>query len=44
MGPKIEAAVHFVEEGGRRAVIADLAEARQALTGDAGTEVVPAVG
>ncbi len=43
MGPKIEAAVHFVEEGGRRAVIADLAEARQALTGDAGTEVVPAV-
>ena len=41
MGPKIEAAVHFVEDGGARAVIADLTEAREALTGTAGTEIVP---
>jgi carbamate kinase len=42
MGPKVEAAVHFVEDGGARAVIADLADARAALTGDAGTAIVPA--
>jgi len=41
MGPKIEAAVHFVEDGGARAVIADLGEAREALAGAAGTEIVP---
>jgi carbamate kinase len=40
MGPKVEAAVRFVRGGGRRAVIADLAEAREALAGEAGTEVV----
>jgi carbamate kinase len=40
MGPKIEAGVHFVETGGRRAVIADLGEAREALAGKAGTEIV----
>jgi carbamate kinase len=40
MGPKVEAAVRFVQGGGRRAVIADLGEAREALAGDAGTEVV----
>ncbi|MGE5225653.1 MAG: carbamate kinase [Planctomycetaceae bacterium] len=42
MGPKVEAAVHFVEERGARAVIADLAEALPALRGEAGTEIVPA--
>jgi len=41
MGPKIEAAVHFVEDGGARAVIADLGEAREALAGAAGTVIVP---
>ena len=41
MGPKIEAAVHFVEDGGARAVIADLGDAREALAGAAGTEIVP---
>ena len=40
MGPKVDAAVHFVREGGVRAVIADLADAREALAGDAGTEIV----
>jgi carbamate kinase len=42
MGPKIEAAVQFVEAGGSRAVIADLAEAREALAGRAGTAIMPA--
>jgi len=41
MGPKTEAAVHFVEDGGARAVIADLGEAREALAGAAGTVIVP---
>jgi carbamate kinase len=39
MGPKVEAAVHFVEAGGTRAVIGDLTLAREALRGEAGTEV-----
>ncbi len=41
MGPKIEAAARFVEQGGERAVIAELTEAVAALHGEAGTEVVP---
>ena len=40
MGPKVEAAAHFVGEGGGRAVIADLADATEALAGTAGTEIV----
>jgi carbamate kinase len=40
MGPKVEAAAHFVSDGGGRAVIADLAQATDALEGRAGTEVV----
>jgi carbamate kinase len=40
MGPKVEAAVRFVKAGGRRAVIAELADATGALRGEAGTEVV----
>jgi carbamate kinase len=39
MGPKVEAAVSFVKAGGRRAVIADLADALTALEGRAGTTV-----
>ena len=39
MGPKVEAAVRFVA-GGTRAVIAELDQARAALAGDAGTEIV----
>lgn len=38
MGPKVEAAVAFARSGGR-AVIADLAQATEALDGRAGTEV-----
>jgi carbamate kinase len=39
MGPKVRAALDFVEAGGSRAVIADLAEAAEALHGRAGTTV-----
>ena len=41
MGPKIEAAIGFIEGGGKRAVIAQLADAVAALRGDTGTHVVP---
>jgi carbamate kinase len=40
MGPKVEAAVRFVRGGDRRAVIAELDQAREALAGAAGTEIV----
>ena len=42
MGPKVEAAVHFVRAGGSRAVIADLDDPSAALRGEAGTEIVAA--
>jgi carbamate kinase len=41
MGPKIEAACDFVENGGPRAVVTSLARAADAVDGKAGTEVVP---
>lgn len=41
MGPKVEAAVRFVEGGGQRAVIGDLEEAADALVGRTGTAIVP---
>ncbi len=40
MGPKVEAAVGFVESGGDRAVIADLDDALTALQGETGTQIV----
>ena len=40
MGPKVDAAMRFVEAGGKRAIIAHLDEALQALRGEAGTHVV----
>jgi carbamate kinase len=39
MGPKVEAACRFVEGGGGRAVITDLANAGNAVFGDAGTQL-----
>ena len=39
MGPKVRAAVNFVENGGDRAIIADLDDASAALDGDAGTVI-----
>ena len=41
MGPKVDAACRFVEAGGARAVITDLAHLAEAVTGAAGTVVVP---
>lgn len=41
MGPKVDAACRFVEHGGHRAVITDLAHISDAVTGAAGTVVVP---
>jgi len=40
MGPKVEAALRFVEGGGRRAVIASLDEAEQAIAGESGTQIL----
>jgi carbamate kinase len=39
MGPKVEAALLFVEAGGKRAVIASLKDGPKALAGDAGTRI-----
>ncbi len=39
MGPKVEAAVRFLEEGGTRAIIARLEQGERAVAGEAGTEI-----
>lgn len=39
MGPKIEAAIKFVQSGGEKAVISSLEKSRQALEGTAGTTI-----
>ena len=41
MGPKVRSAIRFIEDGGKRAIIAHLDEAMSALRGDAGTHIVP---
>ncbi|RMH21484.1 MAG: carbamate kinase [Acidobacteria bacterium] len=41
MGPKIEAACRFVENGGRRALITDIFALGRALAGRTGTWIVP---
>jgi len=41
MGPKVEAACHFVSAGGTMAAIAALADAAAILRGDNGTVIVP---
>ncbi len=40
MGPKVEAVIQFLESGGKKAVIADLDNAYEALLGQTGTHVV----
>ncbi len=40
MGPKVEAAIQFVEEGGRVATITSLSRVGEAVVGRAGTRVV----
>jgi carbamate kinase len=42
MGPKVDAVCRFVEQGGDRAIITDLAHLSSAVRGDGGTVVVPA--
>ncbi len=41
MGPKVEAALHFVGAGGERAVIAALQDGPEALAGRGGTQITP---
>jgi carbamate kinase len=41
MGPKVLAALRFLERGGPRAVITSLERLGDALAGTAGTEIVP---
>jgi carbamate kinase len=42
MGPKVDAACRFVEQGGSRSVITDLATLTDAINGEGGTVVTPA--
>ncbi len=39
MGPKVEAAVRFIEQGGKRAIITDLDHVASAIAGRAGTTI-----
>jgi carbamate kinase len=39
MGPKVEAAIRFLENGGKKVVIAKLTETVAALRGETGTHV-----
>lgn len=40
MGPKVEAAVQFIEKGGGRAVITSIERIEEAVAGKAGTEII----
>ena len=41
MLPKVEAAVQFIEQGGSLVTITDLDHAFEAITGQAGTRIIP---
>jgi len=41
MGPKVEAAIDFMENGGRRVIITSLDQAAEAMAGKAGTHIYP---
>ncbi len=41
MGPKIEAAVRFIKDGGQKVIITSLELAHEALEGKAGTQIIP---
>jgi len=41
MGPKIEAAIEFIEGGGRMVVITSIENGREALRGRTGTRIIP---
>jgi len=40
MGPKIEAALYFLEKGGSNVLITSLAKVREGLRGETGTRIV----
>jgi carbamate kinase len=40
MGPKVEAAMQFIQKGGKRAVITSIEKIEEAVAGKAGTEIV----
>jgi carbamate kinase len=40
MGPKVEAAIQFIERGGKRAVITSIEAIEDAVAGRAGTEII----
>jgi len=40
MGPKIGAAINFLEAGGKEVIITSLQKARQSITGSAGTKII----
>ncbi len=41
MGPKIQAAIQFLKNGGKMITISSLEEARRAVHGEAGTRIIP---
>ncbi|MBU0982257.1 MAG: carbamate kinase [candidate division Zixibacteria bacterium] len=41
MGPKVGAAIQFMEEGGEQVIITSLEQAVQAIHGEAGTRIIP---
>jgi carbamate kinase len=41
MGPKIEAAINFLENGGEKVIIASLDQVLEAMQGKAGTWILP---
>lgn len=41
MGPKVDAAIRFIEGGGRMAIIGSMERAAEALAGTSGTRIVP---
>ena len=41
MGPKVEAAIRFIEDGGKKVIITSLELAHEALEGKAGTVIIP---
>jgi carbamate kinase len=41
MGPKIEGAIEFLENGGQRVLVAAIPEVQLAMHGKAGTEIIP---
>jgi carbamate kinase len=44
MGPKVEAAIEFLRAGGKEAIITSIDHLAEAVTGDAGTHIVPDCG